>query len=300
MTELNSHSLESNLNVIDNGIGSLVANENIVEEDSGNLPVVVPHYARIDSKIILQNMEEVLDTVKKQHKEKHRRKKELKKLAKLEAVSGSGTIGTVEEANTAKKADHHHHHHHAEKKHKHRDKEKRHSKKKPLQEKSTLENGKVVYGSPLKPGTILQHFQRTPKKGEDPLRSKDDDEVEVIVEIEDENSNAGKSSTTPKSTKVTNAFEVMMNARNKSIGSNTPGKDSPSPVIDKESAAVNAKRKIKLHEWAEQKGGAKRKLEEEARAAYVEEKLEQRAKRLVVILILIKIKCRASKLCSLL
>ena len=297
MTELNSHSIESNLDVIDNGIGPSDANENIVAEDSGNLPVVVPNYPRIDSKIILQNMEEVLDTVKKQHKEKHRRKKELKKLAMLEAVSGSGT---VEEANTASKPDHHHHHHHAEKKHKHRDKEKRHSKKKPLQEKSTLENGKVVHESPLKSGSILQHFQRTPKKGEDPLRSKDDDEVEVIVAVEDENSNAGRGSTTPKNTKVTNAFEVMMNARNKSIGSNTPGKDSPSPVVDKETAAVTAKRKIKLHEWAEQKGGAKRKLEEEARAAYVEDKLEKRAKRLVVILIKIKIKYGTSKLCSLL
>ncbi|TMW52807.1 hypothetical protein DOY81_002141 [Sarcophaga bullata] len=283
MTELNSHSIESNLNGIDNGIGSSETNENIVAEESGNLPVVVPHYPRIDSKIILQNMEEVLDTVKKQHKEKHRRKKELKKLAMLEAESGSGTVGTIEEANSANKPDHHHHH--AEKKHKHRDKEKRHSKKKPLQEKSTVENDKVVHGSPLKSGTILQHFQRTPKKGEDSICSKDDDEVEVIVEMEDENSNAGKGAATPKNTKVTNAFEVMMNARNKSIGSNTPGKDSPSPVVDKEAAAVNAKRKIKLQEWAEQKGGAKRKFEEEARAAYVEEKLEQRAKRFKQMLV---------------
>lgn len=274
MTEVNSCSIESTFDVIESGIETSEVNKR-----TDDLPAVVSHYPRVDSKIILQNMEEVLDTVKKQHKEKHRRKKELKKLAMLEAVRGDGTVNTIENGSTIKKSDRHQH---SEKKHKHRSKEKRHSNKKPLQEKSTLENGKVAHESPLKSGTILQHFQRTPKKGEDTLRSNDDSEVEVTVIVDDENSNTDKVSTSPKNSKITNAFEVMMNARNKAIGSNTPGKDSPSPIVDKEVVAANAKRKIKLQEWAEQKGGAKRKLEDEARAAYVEEKLEQRAKRLVV------------------
>ncbi|KAM7355235.1 enhanced level of genomic instability 1 isoform 2-T3 [Cochliomyia hominivorax] len=228
-------------------------------------------------------MEEVLDTVKKQHKEKHRRKKELKKLAMIEAANGNDDGSSKETETKEKKKDY------SEKKHKHRDKEKRHSKKKPLQEKSTVENGKVLQESPIKSGTILQHFPRTPKKEENEHVAKPSDEVEVVVvvDVDDENEseNTEKVSTPPKNPKVTNAFEVMMNARNKTIGSNTPGKESPSPVTDKELAEANAKRKLKLQEWADQKGGAKRRLEEEARAAYVEEQLEQRAKRLKQMLV---------------
>lgn len=280
MTELNSYSIENNLNTADNkAAGTTTANDlnnKTVEENGGETLPVVVHYPRLDSRIILQNMEEVLDTVKKQHKEKHRRKKELKKLAMLEAANGGTTevVETKDAESREKKREH------AEKKHKHRDKEKRHSKKKPLQEKSTVENGKVEQGSPVKTGTILQHFPRTPKKEDEQQAANNvQDEVEVIVDDENETENTEKVSTPPKNAKVTNAFEVMMNARNKSIGSNTPGKDSPSPVADKELAAANAKRKLKLQEWAEQKGASKRRLEEEARAAYVEEQLEQRAKR---------------------
>lgn len=272
MTELNSYSIENNLNTAVNQAETAPASNNKTVEDSGQLPVVV-QYPRLDSKIILQNMEEVLDTVKKQHKEKHRRKKELKKLAMIEAANGTEIVAATEGESKEKKKEH------SEKKHKHKDKEKRHSKKKPLQEKSTVENGKILQESPVKSGTILQHFPRTPKKGEQ-QSSNLDDEVEVIVKDENECENTEKLSTTsPKNSKVTNAFEVMMNARNKSIGSNTPGKDSPSPVKDRELGPTNAKRKLKLQEWAEQKGGAKRKLEEEARAAYVDEQMEQRAKK---------------------
>ncbi|XP_065360306.1 enhanced level of genomic instability 1 [Calliphora vicina] len=277
MTELNSYSIENNLNTAENRAETAPASNNKTVEDSGQLPVVV-HYPRLDSKIILQNMEEVLDTVKKQHKEKHRRKKELKKLAMIEAANGTEIVAATEEESKEKKKEH------SEKKHKHKDKEKRHSKKKPLQEKSTVENGKILQESPVKSGTILQHFPRTPKKDEQ-QPSNPDDEVEVIVKDENECENTEKVSTPPKNSKVTNAFEVMMNARNKSIGSNTPGKDSPSPVKDRELGATNAKRKLKLQEWAEQKGGAKRKLEEEARAAYVDEQLEQRAKKFKQMLV---------------
>ncbi|XP_075163882.1 enhanced level of genomic instability 1 isoform X2 [Haematobia irritans] len=226
------------------------------------IPVVVS-YPRINSKIILQNMEEVLHTVKKQHKEKHRRKKELKKLAMIEAANTSNKQNgsNVEEVG-AKTSN-------GERRHKHRDKEKRHVKKRPLQEKTTVENGKVLQESPIKSGTILQHFPRTPRKDEV-------SEVQTIVDSENDNK---AEVVVNKPAKVTNAFEVMMNARNKTIGSNTPGKESPSPVADKEGKEANAKRKLKLQEWAEQKGAIKRKLDEEARAAYVDDQLEQRAKR---------------------
>ncbi|XP_023304605.2 ATPase family AAA domain-containing protein 5 isoform X1 [Lucilia cuprina] len=287
MTELNSYSIENNLNTAESRAETVPAsNIKTAVEDSDAVPVVV-HYPRLDSKIILQNMEEVLDSVKKQHKEKHRRKKELKKLAMIEAANNGATehVSSTElDTKDTKKKEH------SEKKHKHRDKERRHSKKKPLQEKSTVENGKVLQESPIKSGTILQHFPRTPKKEDQQQQQQSsnqvDDEVQVIVdEEENENKNNEKATTPSKNSKVTNAFEVMMNARNKSIGSNTPGKDSPSPIANKELAVANAKRKLKLQEWAEQKGGAKRKLEEEARAAYVDEQLEQRAKRFKQMLV---------------
>lgn len=305
MTELNSHSIESNLSTAVETTAAPNLDEHVIPKDCDSPPVVVS-CPRLDSKLILQNMEEVLHTVKKQHKEKHRRKKELKKLAMIEAAAATSANNSTESMATSDskeeqhvvnakstqkdhKSQHHHHghhdknHHHSDKKHKHRDKDKRHSKKKPLQEKSTVENGKVLQESPVKSGTILQHFQRTPKKETvspttTTTSTVKDDEVQVIAN-EDENENTEKVETPPKNSKVTNAFEVMMNARNKTIGSNTPGKDSPSPVVDKEATAVNVKRKLKLQEWAEQKGATKRKLEEEARAAYVDEQLEQRAKR---------------------
>ncbi|XP_073843437.1 enhanced level of genomic instability 1 [Musca autumnalis] len=241
-------------------------------------------YPRINSKIILQNMEEVLQTVKKQHKEKHRRKKELKKLAMIEAASaGTSTKRTDTELEGDERSNKNVNN--VEKKNKNRDKEKRHSKKRPLQEKTTVENGKVLQESPIKSGTILQHFPRTPKKDVDEIVTVENADVSQVADSTDHENESKTASSLDKPAKVTNAFEVMMNARNKTIGSNTPGKESPSPVTDKNTNEVNVKRRLKLQEWAEQKGGAKRKLEEEARAAYVEEQLEQRAKRFKEMLV---------------
>ncbi|XP_061399466.1 enhanced level of genomic instability 1 [Musca vetustissima] len=228
-------------------------------------------------------MEEVLQTVKKQHKEKHRRKKELKKLAMIEAASAGTSSKKIDdeldERDQRSSSN-------VERKSKHRDKEKRPTKKRPLQEKSTVENGKVLPESPIKSGTILQHFPRTPKKEkvEESLTLGMETTLEIDVDADHENGNKVERAS-EKPSKVTNAFEVMMNARNKTIGSNTPGKDSPSPVADKNTNEVIVKRRLKLQEWAEQKGGAKRKLDEEARAAYVEDQLEQRAKRFKEMLV---------------
>ncbi|XP_013112067.1 enhanced level of genomic instability 1 [Stomoxys calcitrans] len=279
MTELktsSSYSIESELKSLE------IPTSRPAEDDtSGNglggiIPVVVS-YPRIDSKLILQNMEEVLHTVKQQHKEKHRRKKELKKLAMIEAANNSSNSMEGKEEEAISKASN------GERKHKHREKEKRHSKKRPLQEKATLENGKILQESPIKSGTILQHFQRTPKKEVTTIECPDEsDDISVVQSIIDTENSDKILKPRPK---VTNAFEVMMNARNKTIGSNTPGKDSPSPVADKETKEANVKRKLKLQEWAEQKGAAKRKLDEEARAAYVDDQLEQRAKRFKKMLV---------------
>lgn len=276
MSELQkSYSIEKDLNLADTlppTTPAKRAGKKTPDGDEYSIPVVVSYPPRINSKLILQNMEEVLHTVKKQHKEKHRRKKELKKLAMIGPAAGeTPSMSNVEQVEAEEMSSHN------DKKHKHRDKDKRHGKKRPLQEKATHENGKVLQESPIKTGTILQHFQRTPKKE---IKSEvEEEDAAAAVGHSNSNENNDKSKTPVKNPKVTNAFEVMMNARNKSIGSNTPGKDSPSPVVDKETQELNEKRKLKLQEWAEQKGGAKRKLEIEARALYVEQQLEHRAKK---------------------
>lgn len=277
MTELNTCSIECETKTSD----TTTPRSAVTVENGCNGRDIIPvTHPRIDSKIILQNMEEVLQTVKKQHKEKHRRKKELKKLAMIEAATAGTSNKKTEELEESGRRSLN-----SEKKNKHRDKEKRHSKKRPLQEKSTLENGKVCQESPIKSGTILQHFPRTPKK--EALDESAPVEIGETVQDASKNDheNDNRVSTSGKPAKVTNAFEVMMNARNKTIGSNTPGKDSPSPVADKNTNEGMVRRRLKLQEWAEQKGGAKRKLEEEARAAYVEDQLEQRAKRFKEMLV---------------
>lgn len=75
----------------------------------------------------------------------------------------------------------------------------------------------------------------------------------------------------------------MMNARNKSIGGNSPGKDTPdSPTVDSPSAAGSSKtaRKLMLEEWADRKGGSKRKIQEADAEEYVSHQMRKRAKRL--------------------
>uniref|UniRef100_A0A182NKH2 AAA domain-containing protein n=1 Tax=Anopheles dirus TaxID=7168 RepID=A0A182NKH2_9DIPT len=88
---------------------------------------------------------------------------------------------------------------------------------------------------------------------------------------------------TGKENKTINAFQLMMTARSKCIGSNSPGREreagemSPSQQLAREK---KAKRHLQLQEWAEQKGSGKRKLQEEAEGEYIEHQLKKRAKRL--------------------
>ncbi|XP_017469798.1 PREDICTED: ATPase family AAA domain-containing protein 5 isoform X1 [Rhagoletis zephyria] len=249
---------------------------------------------RPDSKLILQNMEEVLNSVKKKHRQKHKRKREQRKLAEMEAAAVA--IATAELEKTDGTEDNEignekliektsGHSGNAENGEKSIGKR---SKTKPLQEKSVQENGQKASSnsrrkskhidnkSPLKTpspdGDILRHFQRTHNNNQ---LGADDATVTKM--------DAAGTSSSANQPKTMNAFEVMMNARNKTIGSNTPGKET-SPNNSQESA-INTKRKLMLQEWANKKGGAKRKLEEETRAAYVEHELENRAKRLKQMLV---------------
>ncbi|KAH8392029.1 hypothetical protein KR200_004158 [Drosophila serrata] len=201
------------------------------------------------SKLILQNMEEVLHSVKQKHREKHKRKREEKRRAALLAESGS-----------------------QEKPHKDSKPDK--EKPQPLREKSSQENG-LKNGkrrsSPLKCSTpvadhqsIMKHFAKAGKP-------------------ENVASSPVQTPASAKSKATTNVFEFMMNARNRSIGVNEGGVEYPADQEEEGSASgatPQTKRKQLLQEWNERKGGAKRRLADEARGEFIELKMEQRAKRL--------------------
>lgn len=197
------------------------------------------------SKLILQNMEEVLNSVKQKHREKHKRKREEKRraalLAEAEAEQAQQEMTTTTTTNGG--------HVPVE-------------KPKPLREKTARENGigngkRKSNASPLKSSTpdnqtsIMKHFTKT------------------------------EPATKPKT--ATNVFELMMSARNRSLGTNHNGQQSQeqSEQAGEETAATpQSKRKQLLQDWNERKGGAKRRLADEARGDYIDNQMEQRAKRL--------------------
>lgn len=81
-----------------------------------------------------------------------------------------------------------------------------------------------------------------------------------------------------------NAFKVMMDSRNKSIGSNSPGKEKSveeldtQDIVDKK--AVKAKRNLILQKMAEAKGSLKKKELEDYKEQCITKKMEKRAERL--------------------
>ncbi|KAH8302501.1 hypothetical protein KR044_007501 [Drosophila immigrans] len=190
--------------------------KNAVTAAAATSPFVLRAPPSAKSKLILQNMEEVLNSVKQKHREKHKRKREEKRRAAMlaEAQAEAATIkgGHVQ----------------------------------PLREKTARENGKSTGASSQT--SIMKHFGKTEQQ------------------------------TQPSK----NVFELMMSARNRSLGANANGQLSPEKTA--EAAAPTAtpisQRKQLLQEWNERKGGAKRRMADEARGDYIETQLEQRAKRL--------------------
>ncbi|XP_045766223.1 ATPase family AAA domain-containing protein 5 [Maniola jurtina] len=80
--------------------------------------------------------------------------------------------------------------------------------------------------------------------------------------------------------KHTDAFKLMMKARNKSIGTNSPGKDKIEEQDFKEIAErkeIKAKRNLALQKMAESKGSLKNKEIEKLRDKIIEKKLVERA-----------------------
>ncbi|CAD7003734.1 ATPase family AAA domain-containing protein 5 isoform X2 [Ceratitis capitata] len=247
-------------------------------------------------------MEEVLNSVKKKHRQKHKKKREQKKLAEMEAAAEA--VAAAEILNSVEREDHVEDAYSSGSDTRKNFKSQndkillgQHLKTKPLQEKKVQENGQedskrtgrgkqttdkrsplkkspAFDKSPLKGGTsangnILRHFQRTPKK-----HQQHSEQNEKVLEV---NATRKTNSSAVNQPKTMNAFEVMMNARNKTIGSNTPGKEL-SPTMNQEST-VNTKRRLMLQEWSDKVGGTKRKLEEEKREAYIVDQLDNRAKR---------------------
>uniref|UniRef100_A0A1E1W5Y7 Uncharacterized protein n=1 Tax=Pectinophora gossypiella TaxID=13191 RepID=A0A1E1W5Y7_PECGO len=84
--------------------------------------------------------------------------------------------------------------------------------------------------------------------------------------------------------KQTNAFKLLMDSRNKSIGSNSPGKEKicgPSEqqdIIEKKN--IKVKRNLALQKMAEAKGALKKKELEEYQEKCINRKMEKRAERL--------------------
>ncbi|CAH0398728.1 unnamed protein product [Chilo suppressalis] len=84
--------------------------------------------------------------------------------------------------------------------------------------------------------------------------------------------------------KETNAFKLLMESRNKSIGSNSPGKDKVlTEVEDQDSIEkrnVKVKRTLLLQKMAEAKGSLKNKEVEEIQEKIIKDQMEKRAERL--------------------
>lgn len=99
-----------------------------------------------------------------------------------------------------------------------------------------------------------------------------------------ENIKDGKCTNTTKDIKETNAFTLMMDSRNKSIGSNSPGKDKVVDELDQQTTIerknIKAKRNLVLQKMAEAKGSLKKKEMEEYQEKCINYKMEMRAKRL--------------------
>lgn len=235
--------------------------KNVAPSVSPTSPFVLRAPPSAKSKLILQNMEEVLNSVKQKHREKHKRKREEKRRAAMLAEQ-AGAAGAVEPEDPATKIT-------SNSGSNNSSSTKTSNGRHVLREKTA--NGKRKSAtSPLKCSTpntaagedqqtsIKKHFAKTEsKKG------------------------TTTTGTTEKATKpATNVFELMMSARNRSIGSNANGSHhSPEEEAAPQGSTPRTKRKQLLQEWNERKGGTKRRQADDARGEYIDQQMEQRAKR---------------------
>lgn len=127
--------------------------------------------------------------------------------------------------------------------------------------------------------SIKTLFKELPEKNE-PIHISD-----VCTEITEKE----KLSPNSQDKKHTNAFKLMMESRNKSIGGNSPGKEK---LIDEaeiqskiEEKNTKAKRLLVLQKMAEQKGSLKKKEKEELLEEAIKIKMDKRAERLTDMIV---------------
>ncbi|XP_059053943.1 enhanced level of genomic instability 1 isoform X2 [Achroia grisella] len=87
-----------------------------------------------------------------------------------------------------------------------------------------------------------------------------------------------------KETIQKNAFQLLMDSRNKSIGSNSPGKERTLDEVEElqenfDKKSIKAKRKLMLQKMAESRGSLEKKDLEDYQEHIIKKKLEKRAQR---------------------
>lgn len=100
--------------------------------------------------------------------------------------------------------------------------------------------------------------------------------------------NAIITSPTTQDKKQTNAFKLLMDSRNKSIGSNSPGKEKKDDVTDIEEIekkSLKAKRQLLLQKMAEAKGSIRNKEIEEYQDKVIQKKMDLRAEKLKTMIL---------------
>lgn len=237
--------------------------KNVAPSASPTSPFVLRAPPSAKSKLILQNMEEVLNSVKQKHREKHKRKREEKRRAAMLAEQ-AGAAGALEPKDAATKT-------------------KANSGSNNSSSTNTS-NGRHVLREKTANGK--RKSATSPLKCSTPNAvAEEDQQTSIKKHFAKTDSKTGTTTTTPGTTEkvtkpATNVFELMMSARNRSIGSNANGSlHSPEEEAVPQGSTPRTKRKQLLQEWNERKGGTKRRQADDARGEYIEQQMEQRAKR---------------------
>lgn len=240
--------------------------KNVAPSASPTSPFVLRAPPSAKSKLILQNMEEVLNSVKQKHREKHKRKREEKRRAAMLAEQ-AGAAGTLEPKDAATKT-----------------KGNSGSSNNSSSTNTNTSNGRHVLREKTANGK--RKSATSPLKCSTPnATAGEDQQTSIKKHFAKTDSKTGttttKTDTAEKVTKpATNVFELMMSARNRSIGSNANGSlHSPEEEAAPQGSTPRTKRKQLLQEWNERKGGTKRRQADDARGEYIEQQMEQRAKR---------------------
>lgn len=238
--------------------------KNVAPSASPTSPFVLRAPPSAKSKLILQNMEEVLNSVKQKHREKHKRKREEKRRAAMLAEQ-AGAAGALEPKDAATKT-------------------KASSGSSNNSSSTNTNNGRHVLREKTANGK--RKSATSPLKCSTPhAAAGEDQQTSIKKHFAKTDSTTGttttKTDTAEKVTKpATNVFELMMSARNRSIGSNANGSlHSPEEEAVPQGSTPRTKRKQLLQEWNERKGGTKRRQADDARGEYIEQQMEQRAKR---------------------